>query len=58
MYPYQRYIVSSPDPTKYNVLYSAKFSRRTIFADRVVGSVSQEKFSPTKEILLATPRKT
>ena len=36
-------------------LCSAKFSRHTIFADHVVGSVSRKKFSLTKEILLATP---
>ena len=34
--------------------YSDKFSRHTIFADRVVGSVSRKIFSLTKEILLAT----
>ena len=37
----------------YQLPYSAKFSSHTIFADRVVGSISWKKFSLTKEILLA-----
>ena len=35
--------------------YSAKFSRRTIFADRVILSVSWKQYSRIKDILLATP---
>ena len=39
----------------WEIPYSAEFSRHTIFADRVVGSVSRKKISRTKEILLGTP---
>ena len=38
-----------------NISYCGKFSRHTIFADRVVRSVLRKIFSLTKEILLATP---
>ena len=39
----------------YTIPYSAKFSRRTIFTDRVNWSVSLKQFSRINEILLGTP---